>query len=146
MVLRAASLLLLCAVSTGAFAADEVSIERKRFFTTPDERAQMDRARRDLGKQPVNSPVSVVIKNKTLPKVTVQGLVKRSSGEDTVWINGAGVEIGKQKGDISVRSVRESGNARLLLSGEKSVTLKPGQSFDPNTDRVRDRVRVQKGQ
>lgn len=145
MVQHVATILLLCALSSNTAAEGEISIDRKRFFTTPAERAQMDRARRDLGKKPVQAPVNVVVKNKPLPKVTVQGIVKRSSGEDTVWINGAGVEIGKRKGDVAVRSVRESGNARLLLSGEKAVTLKPGQSFDPNTDKVRDGVRVQKG-
>lgn len=119
-----------------------------RLFTTIDDRNQLDRARRELDRQPVQTTPTkrVVAVKKPLPKVRVQGLVKRSSGEDTVWINGAGIESGKRRGDIAISSVRHGGQARVRVGGKSSVNLKPGQTFDPDSGRVRERVLIRKGQ
>ena len=59
-------------------------------FTTPEERARLDRLRR--GESPVSDAV-VTSSRATAPMVT--GYVKRSDGRNTVWIDGEPVSVGK---------------------------------------------------
>jgi hypothetical protein len=135
-----------CGIATAAEGPVLPSIDGKRLFTTPSERAALDRVRAATEHQPVvERPLPRKVEVKPLPQVQLDGLVKRSSGEDTVWINGAEVEAGTRRGEVSVTSVRDGGNARILLSGKKALTLKPGQRFDPESGQVRDRVQVEKG-
>jgi hypothetical protein len=59
-------------------------------FTTPEERARLDRLRR--GEPPATENSSVTGRSNA-PVVT--GYVKRSDGRNTVWIDGTPVAVGK---------------------------------------------------
>ena len=74
-----------CVVATTAGAA-----ELGTLFTTPDERARLDRLRRG---DPIASESSPTSGRTGAPVVT--GYVKRSDGRNTVWIDGSPVAVGK---------------------------------------------------
>ncbi|HLX23030.1 MAG TPA: hypothetical protein VKR38_06775 [Usitatibacter sp.] len=75
-----------CLVATAAGAADLGTL-----FTTPEERARLDRIRR--GDPPVGE-VSPTGNRSGVPVMT--GYVKRSDGRNTVWIDGSPVAVGKE--------------------------------------------------
>ncbi len=158
MALRISSLLLCAALLAPLAGAGEhgskqprIELGERRLFTSAAERQQLDRARDDLGKQPEPRPAPRTVRTapvtvkKPLPQVSVQGIVKRSGGEDTVWVNGTSLQPGQRRGDITVRSARDGRRARLVVGGEHAVNLKPGQTFDPNGDRISDRILIRKG-
>ncbi|MGH8580510.1 MAG: hypothetical protein ACREVK_10465 [Gammaproteobacteria bacterium] len=69
--------------------------ELGRLFTTPQERAALDELRRE-GPKPVAAPEKVAppVTSEPAPAakppqpITVNGLVRRSDGANTVWVNG----------------------------------------------------------
>lgn len=81
------SLLLALALAAGhAFAADGLGT----LFTSPEERARLDRLRRgEPVTQATSEPGAVASRHK--PSIT--GYVQRSDGRDTVWIDGRPVVI-----------------------------------------------------
>lgn len=118
-----------------------------RLFLSPGERAALDRARHAAEAAP---PVPVAAVDPALvvpeapvavqPSMAVDGVVARSAGTPTVWVNGieAGTgdldPLGIAPGSIRVEGARVS----LPLASGGGVTLKPGQRFDPATDSVSD--------
>jgi len=129
--------------------AQHAELGEHRLFTSAAERNRLDRARTALDDEVEPPPTSrtphLMAVKKPLPKVKVQGIVKRSSGEDTVWVNGASLQPGQRRGEIAVRSARDGRRAQLLVSGERAIHLKPGQTFDPADNRISDRVLIRKG-
>lgn len=65
--------------------------------------------------------------------VTVDGVVRRSTGADVVWVNGSA-------GADAVRSAPDRRATVVVEAAGRRVRLKPGQAFDPATGRVRDCV------
>ena len=115
-----------------------------RLFSTPKERANLDhlrQARKIIVPQtvePTASPVQVL----ALPKaVELQGYVKRSDGKQgTVWINQQAIQEGTKNGEIAVGHLPQQQNRvpiQINASG-KVLTLKAGQTYDPDTTRVRE--------
>jgi hypothetical protein len=99
-----------------------------RLFSTPQERALLD-ARRDgsaIESQPTAGPA-----RPPSPPAPIQlnGVIQRSNGQTTVWLNDALVSErdGKVLPDRSVS---------LRLPSGKQVTLKPGQSYDQATGSI----------
>ncbi len=100
-----------------------------RLFYSPGERAALDAQRH-------HSPLP----GAGTDTVTVNGLVTRSSGKSTVWVNGAprnedhpgnGVEILRKQaagGKVTVRPP----------TGDKAVDLKVGQTLEEATGKVRE--------
>lgn len=124
--------------------------ELGRLFLTPSERAALDRARQQLGEPVVEAPVVVEslpldgggeVVPGDLESIRVDGFVRRTGGPATVWINGTD----SYQGDLGEFGIdaRELGvgasQVRVPVAGTgKSVTLKPGQSWDPGADTVSD--------
>jgi hypothetical protein len=115
-----------------------------RLFSTPKERANLDylrQTRKNIVPQavaPTASPVQVL----ALPKaVELQGYVKRSDGKQgTVWINQQAIQEGTKNGEIAVGHLPQQQNRvpiQINASG-KVLTLKAGQTYDPETNRVRE--------
>jgi hypothetical protein len=122
-----------------------------RFFFTPAERAAFEQARRaeqaaHAGK-PVESEPEVIseaielVPDEPGPTITVDGYVRRSNGQATLWVNGEN----SYDGDLSASRI-DPGTVQVR-GGEVSVTpmksnapikLKPGQSFDPNSATITD--------
>lgn len=134
----ACGLLLLCAVCTAPAA------ELGRLFLTPAERQVIDAALA-ARHQPVgaaqSSQTTTAAREDAAPAtpsaqtqgpVTVNGYVARSAGPPTVWVNGSDAAAGR------LSPPRADGRRVAVPLGADQVSLKPGQSFDPDTRRVSD--------
>ncbi len=100
-----------------------------RLFHTPEQRALLDTARRTM---PMN--VGGAVETPSAPDLSLKGVVTRSDGQRSIWVNGhlehGAVRLGAQ----------ERNQVRLALpSGE--VKLKVGQSIDPATGQVTESYR-----
>ncbi len=131
---------LLLLVVTGAAPAAELG----RLFLTPSERQAIDAAlaarRQPVGasqaprtttaarEDAASAPPSAA----TPGPVTVNGYVARSAGPPTVWVNGSDAAAGR------LSPPRADGRRVAVPLGAGQVSLKPGQSFDPDTRRVSD--------
>ncbi|MDH3314667.1 MAG: hypothetical protein OER43_02720 [Gammaproteobacteria bacterium] len=109
-----------------------------RLFSTPEERALLDELRRDQ-RLVEPEPQSVVDMNPEVPmleQVTIDGVVLRSSGANSAWINGQQVSGGARTRD-GVRvdaSAAGDGQVKITLpSGADTIDLKPGQKIDVNS-------------
>ncbi|BCB25556.1 hypothetical protein SKTS_04420 [Sulfurimicrobium lacus] len=112
-----------------------------RLFFTPEQRARMDVARQqersikiDTDQQESGPPVA---------NITLNGVVTRSDGKSTVWINNR-----EQSGDkaISGIAVPKQGKAAGQVSittpdAKRSIPLKVGQSIDLNSGQVEESYR-----
>ena len=109
-----------------------------RLFSTPEERALLDELRRErhLVSPEPQSLVEVAPEIPNLEQVTIDGVVLRSSGANSAWINGRHVT----GGDTTREGVRvdtsPAGGGRVkitLPSGVETIDLKPGQKIDVNS-------------
>lgn len=130
--------LLLLGMGAGAASADE---PLGRLFFTPAERAQLDAARERAianARHPEKQPVNERPKTPSPRTMTLDGVVRRSDGETTVWVNGAPVESGTGRSDVTVHRVeRNSVGIRLPDTG-RSVRIKVGQTVEATSGRVED--------
>ena len=130
------------ALSQLAIAAEPIG----RLFTSPAERSNLDYLRQT---RKLNTPVKIdeptemfEAKPIELPdSVNLQGYVKRNDGkESTVWVNNQALQENSSNKDVVVGRLSEQGNrVPLKLSGNgKRLSLKAGQVYDPETNRVRE--------
>ncbi|MFZ5557921.1 MAG: hypothetical protein ACOZDY_14595 [Pseudomonadota bacterium] len=106
-----------------AVAADDLG----RLFFSPAERRQLDQMR--------SSPVT----DRQAARVTVNGVVKSSSGRSVVWVNGVpyapasqgGPGIVHSAGNGSAAVVTEPGKAPVRIKVGESVTFLPGADPEP---------------
>jgi hypothetical protein len=127
-------------ISLPASAADGLG----RLFLTPDQRAQLEvtRARRDQRQPAVAEPEPAAAA--PVPQgpetVTYSGLVRRSDGKSTVWINGKPVDERSRMrggGDINVLGMRVDGAVSVAIpQAARTASLKVGQSLDVNSGRI----------
>ena len=113
--------------------------EMGRLFSTVDERTILDEIRRDRDMaipEPAPQPVATV----ELPKVerlSIDGLVIRSGGANSAWINGRPVSGGwitREGVRVDTTSGQGGGTVKFTLpSGVDTVELKPGQKIDVTT-------------
>ena len=108
-----------------------------RLFFTEDQREALDARRRArVPDKPAAAPVAAS------PVTRLDGFVKRSSGPDTVWVNGEPLPQEVRPGERSVSIPLGEGGAR--------VQLKPGESLDRGSGEVRDvigdgEIRIRRG-
>lgn len=128
-VLCAAGMLLAAA---GVSAAEPLG----RLFYTPAQRAQLDTLRAQKNVAP---PAQETKEPPVIPEaLTYSGIVRRSDGRSTVWINKRMVNDGKAADDLSVSS-RSRSDDRVsvrLPQAAGPVELRVGQSFDVQTGTV----------
>lgn len=119
--------MLLVAMMLAAGASAQVP-QIGRLFTTAAERQQLDQARQRGGPTAQAAPAAVAPPAPPPappPPVVVSGFVKRSSGEATAWVNG------------EVRGTGAGGYVVRTPDG-RTITVKPGQEYDPASGSVRD--------
>ena len=119
-----------------ALAADSLG----RLFLTPEQRAQLEivRAQRDR-----RLPVSIETETAAAPVpaapqgpeiVTYNGVVRRSDGKSTVWINGKPVnERDRRRSDseVTVLGVQRDGAVSVAIpQADRKASLKVGQSLE----------------
>lgn len=100
-----------------------------RLFFSPDERAMLDRMRQKSG----GSTVSAT------EQITLNGIVRRSSGKTTAWINQVPQHENETPQGIAVQQGKTSKpSALLLLPSGRQVQLKAGQTFDTTKGKIRE--------
>jgi len=120
-----------------------------RLFMTPAERAHLDALR---AAQPMrvetqahgDTPQAAIdIPPPPPPEpFTMNGLVVRSSGPNTAWVDGRPVHQTQDTGkgvSINTRTMDSSGAAVTVLESGRPVRLKPGQTYIPQGNQVSDR-------
>lgn len=127
-------LLLVVALLMGALPAANAADAIGRIFFSPDQRAQLDLARsqRVVASQAKDEPVPEF--------VTYNGIVRRSDGKATVWVNNKAMSD-SELGVAQPLSGRIDRNGQILLqapqaSGAGSLQLKVGQSAELLSGRV----------
>jgi len=139
------SVSLVLTVTTATFAYADVG----RLFFTPSERAAFERARGANEPDPVQTTVApeatiqIIDAAPQEPKqaITIDGYVRRSDGNATLWVNGENNYDGDlSAGWIEPRSARlRNGEVYLKpMDGDPTISLKPGQSYNPNSTTIRD--------
>ena len=99
-----------------------------RLFTTPEERHKLDIARGTVAAPPAPPPVTLAPPPAPpAAPVTLNGMVRRSAGPSTVWLNQEAQHARVDGTRVTV----------TLPSGER-VRIKPGQTVDPNAGAVKD--------
>jgi hypothetical protein len=110
--------------------------ELGRLFSTPDERAILDEIRRDRDMAiPESAPQPVAtVEAPKVEQLTIDGLVIRSGGANSAWINGRPVSDGwttREGVRVDTASGQSGGTVKFTLpSGAGTVALKPGQKID----------------
>lgn len=106
--------------ATGFACAEDLG----RLFYFPRERATLDAQR--------HQSAAPGLEGET---ITVNGLVKRSSGKSTVWVNG----IPQQEGEGSPVKISPKQSVTLHRPGkDNAVDLRVGQTLEKTTGKVRE--------
>lgn len=118
-----------------------------RLFSTPQERSDLDYLRETKKNQPIEVETVVqetVIERKPvlLPDaINLQGYVKRNDGKKgTVWVNGEALQEQTRNRDVQVGRLPIEGSRvpiKIPANG-RSLTLKAGQVYEPDNNRVRE--------
>ena len=121
-----------------------------RFFTSPAERSRLEQIRQAPPvvapePEPVQEPEPVVEQAPPppppeVPGITVNGLVKRSHGRSTAWINGQSNlegDLESQYVQVNRKAIGDSVRIDIPVTGN-SVRLKPGQTYQPGKSRIVD--------
>ncbi len=100
-----------------------------RLFFSPDERAMLDRMRQKNSGSAASAAA----------QITLNGIVRRSSGKTTAWINQVPQNENETPQGIAVQQGKTSKpSALLLLPSGKQVQLKAGQTFDTTRGKIRE--------
>jgi len=127
---------LLAGVLLAAGATTAAAQELGRLFFTPQQRAELDARRK--ARVP-GKPAAVVIE---APSTTLDGYVKRSHGNSTVWLNGKPVTEGADTRRAGVSPSRSDPSRASIEVSEhgRRILLKVGESLDRGTGEVRDLI------
>ena len=121
------TLLLTGAPCASAFAEEALG----RLFFTPERRQTLDRQRQFNIQEKQEVPED--------PTFTIDGVVTRSSGKQTVWVNGRAVLENDGSLSIGVTPVRKNPGHVLIQSGDSmSTTAKVGETIHRDTGETAD--------
>lgn len=100
-----------------------------RFFFTPQERALLNSQR--------NKSVGLVVGGES---ITVNGLVSRSSGKSSIWINGMPLNENERVESVTILHKQPAGGKVTvrLPDSTQSVGMRVGQTLDGATGKVRE--------
>jgi hypothetical protein len=119
-----------------------------RLFTTPTERSNLEYLRQTKKNIPTKPeipaeeiPITDAAPISLPDAINMQGYVKRNDGKKgTVWINNNALQENSSNKEVQVGSLPSNGNRVpiKLPSNGKYLTLKAGQVYDPESNRVRE--------
>jgi hypothetical protein len=131
--------------------------ELGRLFLTPEQRAELERLRNGIVETPVVEPPPAVVQGElpppvpelgaehilpeapppTVPPITVNGVVLRSNGQGTAWVNGENTYDGDFSAD-NIRVGRPQSKFVQIRTPENlpDVRLKPGQTYNPASNTI----------
>jgi len=138
------SVCLLLGMSTMNVMADELG----RLFTTPAERNMLEKLRheepREIEIQDIIVEEEVTEEVKEKPEIggiTINGLVYRKGGKSTAWINNSNTyegDLSNQYLRISTENIEPENVQVEIPESVTKITLKVGETYDPNADKVTD--------
>jgi hypothetical protein len=104
-----------------------------RLFTTPQQRHQIDAFRKGKGVGMTHDQISP-------SDVKIQGMVIRSDGKNTVWVNGKNTIESSKVGGVNVKlnSLNHKTDSVTVVIDKKAVRLKPGQVWSEDSGKVTD--------
>ena len=125
--------LILCVLLAGAaLTARAQSPQLGRLFLSPEQRAQLDAQRYGPpAPDPAMAAPAPPPPPPPAPPVELNGVVQRSSGRSTVWLNQEA-----QNEPHNRLASGKPGTLTLRLSNGQVVLLKPGQRYDPASGTV----------
>ena len=137
---------LVCAPALTGFAAAVPAQGLGRLFSTPEQRVELNRARDryDPTRQEVIIKQGKVVAPEVeappppLPELMVNGLIRRSDGRSSAWVNGTQLRSGEATADGIVLESDGQSVKFVLPSGSNTSAIKPGQMLDPNRGEVRE--------
>ncbi len=119
-----------------------------RLFSSSAERKKLDILRQNqklIVVSPQQSTRLETVADELPEPIMLQGYVKRSDGSTTLWINNKAVQENSTQDDVeigqlskqknSAKNGSDSLNVRIPVTG-KNVRLKPGQVYEPETNRI----------
>ena len=129
--------LLACMLLAGAARCAQAQVPQLgRLFSSPEQRAQLDAQR--YGPPPGSAaqaaPPAAPPPPPPAPPLELNGVVQRSSGRSTVWLNQAPQT--EPHNQLARDRAGTPGTLTLRLSTGQQVLLKPGQRYDPASGRV----------
>lgn len=124
--------------------------ELGRLFTTPQERAMLEKSRhrptpqvekqlKRIEKKPRGG--SAVEEIKAPPRITINGVVSRTDGTSTVWVNGMNSledDLDAQHIYVDRTSTRGEKVTIRLPNSPLELRLKPGETYEPSASIVID--------
>ena len=112
--------------ATRTASATGVPAELGRLFFTPERRQQLDRQREFKSEEAPRA--------ESAPTLTIDGVVTRSSGKRTVWINGAAHDDGQHADGTTIgTSRRNPGQVVVRPAGAPPIPARVGDSVDRAT-------------
>lgn len=116
------------AQATGAARATNTGSDLGRLFFTPERRQQLDRQRElKIEEKP---PAAA-------PTLTIDGVVTRSSGKRTVWINGTALNDGEQADGVAIGTNRRAPGQLVIRPGETTaIPARVGDTVNSATGEV----------
>lgn len=136
----AALLVLLASAWTGDAGAQQAGAPAiGRLFSTPAEREALDARRRNGGVDATvpaaGAAVPAAQAETPAPPVELNGIVRRSGGKSTVWLNAVAQPTGN---DNLTGAARATPGLKVNTPSGQKITLKPGQRYDFNDNRVKE--------
>ena len=133
MIKRLITILILTTVHTMSWAIEYDESALGPLFTTPIERQSIDNAKRD--DVPQES-----LRRVTPTKVKINGIVIRSNGSSTAWVNGKQTSGNNTTAGVKVltRALSDKDKKIPVLVDGKSIKIKPGQSWSEESGTVVD--------
>jgi hypothetical protein len=128
---RAGLLLALLLISPEAGRADALG----RLFYTPAQRTQLDDVR---SHRSTALPEPAAEASPPPPALTYRGVVRRSDGKSTIWINNRAITDGQSLSGVAVLGrVRPDGALQVQLpESKRAVDLKVGQTLEVDSGSV----------
>ncbi len=103
-----------------------------RLFLTPDKRATLEKQRRFNIRDPR------FLESQAL---SLDGVVRRSDGRSTVWINGHPQHDQQPGNGLVVRNTPDPAQVGIAVGDERSASMRVGQTIDRQTRQPRDQLR-----
>lgn len=128
MITQIRNLLILCAVFPLPVIAQDYSEQSlKSLFTNQQERQSIERGRNGQSSSDEQASVGP-------SSVQINGIVKRSNGENIVWVNGKHTMDSSMVDGIKVysNSINEKNKIPVLIDG-RTVYMKPGETWSEET-------------
>lgn len=121
-----------CLFPTLALSADIGPIGR--LFHSPEERHALDLLRQGDGRNSEVLDGAVAAQ-----QITLDGVVKRSNGKSTTWINGVPhTDHQATQGVVVLGAPGKAGTATIQVAAGKNIQLKTGQTYDINSGQVQE--------